>query len=454
MKPKSRTQPTQKTTLLLLSDTHSLTPLPRPESDQDTSFLAPLPESEILIHAGDLTKVSRRHEHLTTLAWLKSHPARLKLVIPGNHDITFDEPYYHELGHHRHRNRTDHTAPSAMASSAGNISSGKEEPGVLEDPAEIRGLYTSPEAYDAGVRLLGEGVHSFEIPGDGEGKGKGKRRFRVYASSWTPEFCQWAFGYERGVDRFNPSPSSASASASGSGGGDREKQDGKEANAHTDTHADTHAQTQTQTQTQTQSNEHQPASHEHSQHNTNTTNQNQNQPNETSAETRERTRPHGSTGSRGEGARGAIAANSARGFVAPHPIPDDEDIDIVITHGPPYGILDQVVPNHVSVGCEHLYRAVKRARPRLHVFGHIHEGYGAMRREWSTGSDSMIQCDAQQMRAEHCARVDVSRGSAMPLNPGQETLFVNACVVNVQYHPINAPWLVDLELPVIEEGPK
>lgn len=54
-------------------------------------------------------------------------------------------------------------------------------------------------------------------------------------------------------------------------------------------------------------------------------------------------------------------------------IPDDTDI--LITHGPPLTILDQV--NHMNVGCGDLLEAVQaRVRPRLHVFGHIHETYG------------------------------------------------------------------------------
>jgi Icc-related predicted phosphoesterase len=49
--------------------------------------------------------------------------------------------------------------------------------------------------------------------------------------------------------------------------------------------------------------------------------------------------------------------------------------DILITHGPPYGILDK---NRVgfSAGCQSLKKAVKRIQPKLHVFGHIHEGSG------------------------------------------------------------------------------
>jgi Icc-related predicted phosphoesterase len=54
-------------------------------------------------------------------------------------------------------------------------------------------------------------------------------------------------------------------------------------------------------------------------------------------------------------------------------IPDG--IDILVTHTPPYGIGDRT-SRGVPVGCEDLLAAVRRIKPRLHVFGHIHEGYG------------------------------------------------------------------------------
>jgi Icc-related predicted phosphoesterase len=47
------------------------------------------------------------------------------------------------------------------------------------------------------------------------------------------------------------------------------------------------------------------------------------------------------------------------------------DIDILVTHGPPMGILDQV-PDGERVGCEDLMDIVERVKPKLHVFGHIH----------------------------------------------------------------------------------
>lgn len=54
-----------------------------------------------------------------------------------------------------------------------------------------------------------------------------------------------------------------------------------------------------------------------------------------------------------------------------------QNTDVLITHGPPHGILDRTTTGD-PVGCEELRVAVERIRPRLHVFGHIHEGYGEL----------------------------------------------------------------------------
>jgi Icc-related predicted phosphoesterase len=50
--------------------------------------------------------------------------------------------------------------------------------------------------------------------------------------------------------------------------------------------------------------------------------------------------------------------------------------DILITHGPPLGKLDYVRYPNENVGCEELMKRVEEVKPKIHVFGHIHEGYG------------------------------------------------------------------------------
>ncbi len=84
-------------------------------------------------------------------------------------------------------------------------------------------------------------------------------------------------------------------------------------------------------------------------------------------------------------------------------IPDD--VDILLTHGPPYGVLDKV--GLVNRGSKYLYNAVRRANPHLHVFGHLH------------------QCGGQTVRLG-------------------DTLFVNASCVDDNYITVNNGTLVTL----------
>jgi Icc-related predicted phosphoesterase len=54
-------------------------------------------------------------------------------------------------------------------------------------------------------------------------------------------------------------------------------------------------------------------------------------------------------------------------------IPDDTQI--LLTHGPPEGVLDRNRSGD-PCGCRDLLERVLAVRPRLHVFGHIHEAAG------------------------------------------------------------------------------
>ena len=49
--------------------------------------------------------------------------------------------------------------------------------------------------------------------------------------------------------------------------------------------------------------------------------------------------------------------------------------DILITHGPVYGTLDQNAEGQ-HIGCKDLLQKVKEIQPAVHLFGHIHESYG------------------------------------------------------------------------------
>ena len=71
------------------------------------------------------------------------------------------------------------------------------------------------------------------------------------------------------------------------------------------------------------------------------------------------------------------AFNRRADEIAPHWALIPDTTDVLVTHGPPLDVLDAVRPDHRHVGCPQLGQVLAtRVSARLHVFGHIHEGYG------------------------------------------------------------------------------
>ncbi len=100
--------------------------------------------------------------------------------------------------------------------------------------------------------------------------------------------------------------------------------------------------------------------------------------------------------------RGSAGENEARSCWAKIP----GDTEILITHGPVHGILDETARGQ-HVGCPHLLeRLATLEKLRLHICGHIHEAYGVQR----VGN----------------------------------VLFVNASTCDLQYRPLQKPIVVDV----------
>jgi len=94
-------------------------------------------------------------------------------------------------------------------------------------------------------------------------------------------------------------------------------------------------------------------------------------------------------------------------------IPDDTEI--LVTHTPPYGILDMVEDiyegNRFHAGSTTLLRRIKELKKlKLHVFGHIHEGFGT--------------CQSEEVPGVH---------------------FYNASYVDRNYKPSNFPHTFNME---------
>lgn len=77
---------------------------------------------------------------------------------------------------------------------------------------------------------------------------------------------------------------------------------------------------------------------------------------------------------------GAFQDNTNEGHN--YAINSQDSLDVVITHGPPKGILDRTEDGN-RTGCLDLLTAVSKDRPLMHCFGHIHEGWGAKLATWS-----------------------------------------------------------------------
>lgn len=129
--------------------------------------------------------------------------------------------------------------------------------------------------------------------------------------------------------------------------------------------------------------------------------------------------------------------------IAEHPVPSFPNVDVVITHGPPKSIHDDPGDGK-SDGGEHLLRAMKRARPLLHCFGHIHGGHGASMVTWDGHDD---ESHAQEISHREALTNAYPEPTLLPMTQvGEKSCFINASIFNREYKPINAPWLVDLDL--------
>ncbi|XP_002740401.2 metallophosphoesterase domain-containing protein 1-like [Saccoglossus kowalevskii] len=213
-----------------------------------------LPDGDVLIHAGDFTNVGRPKEVDEFNEWLGKQPFQYKIVIAGNHELTFDQELV-KAG----------TSPvwqsyfrSTSAASVANIHE------KLTDCIYL---------LDEHINILG---------------------FNIYGSPWQPEFCDWGFNLPRGEQLLQ------------------------------------------------------------------TWNK----------------------------------------------IPDDTDI--LITHGPPIGHGDKT-NDSIRAGCVELLSTIQqRVKPKYHIFGHIHEGYG-------------ISTDGV-------------------------TTYINASICTFNYRPTNLPIIFDLPM--------
>ena len=72
--------------------------------------------------------------------------------------------------------------------------------------------------------------------------------------------------------------------------------------------------------------------------------------------------------------------------------------------------------------------------------------------DWRSKKAEKIEWIREELVEKRAAEIDISSESKEPLRWGEETLFVNASIMDVHYKPVNAPWIVDLDLPIAERA--
>lgn len=86
-----------------------------------------------------------------------------------------------------------------------------------------------------------------------------------------------------------------------------------------------------------------------------------------------------------------------------------EDTNVLITHGPPSGILD-TTKDFRNVGCPELTNKISQLKDlKYHVFGHIHEAYGTY------------------------------------TDPNTNITYMNASIMDFDYNPVNKPITIEYE---------
>lgn len=249
--------PVDKIRVVCMSDTHSLT----------SHIRFDVPDGDIFIHAGDFTKCGQLEEIVEFNQWLGRLPHKYKIVIAGNHELSFDNNFSYPLSPRPGKDRAANEIPT-LGFPRDNI-------------AQAAGLANAKDHLTNCMYLEDSGAVLYDI--------------KFYGTPWQPEFHKWAFNLPRGkscLQKWDLIP---------------------------------------------------------------------------------------------------------------------EDTDILITHTPPVGHGD-LCCSGVRAGCVELLTTVqKRVKPKYHVFGHIHEGYG-------------ITSDGK-------------------------TIFINASTCDILYVPRNPPIVFDITLP-------
>ncbi|RXW15685.1 hypothetical protein EST38_g10167 [Candolleomyces aberdarensis] len=126
-----------------------------------------VPDGDVLLHSGDLTKVGRTVEMKKTMEWIYGLPHKVKIVIAGNHDLPLHREWYEENW-------------KRWAWS------------MKQDFDSVSEWLTGERAKASGVIYLENEKATFRLAPD-------RREWYEklnFDSKWSPEYHNWAFNYQ------------------------------------------------------------------------------------------------------------------------------------------------------------------------------------------------------------------------------------------------------------------
>ncbi|KAF8986361.1 metallophosphoesterase domain-containing protein 1 [Entomortierella lignicola] len=181
--------------MVCISDTHNTT---------DFNNYS-IPEADILVHAGDFTKVGTTAQIEQFISWMKSlNHIPLKIIVAGNHEVILDKEFYERKWNRFHTTKEDHEAAVSKLKSAGHGIIYLDNESYNVDGAKI--LYkkwqkrekesfknkTLQQIHAEGAAAAIAGIAAVD-PREGWSQG-----YKIWASPWQPEFYDWAFNEVRG----------------------------------------------------------------------------------------------------------------------------------------------------------------------------------------------------------------------------------------------------------------
>ncbi|XP_045585340.1 metallophosphoesterase MPPED2 [Procambarus clarkii] len=160
-----------------MSDTHCLT----------SHLQFEIPEGDVFVHAGDFTRCGSAAEIEEFNSWIGSLPHKHKVVIAGNHELSFD-PKFTNGPTARQHHKNAHTGGGLI----------NEIPDLGMEREKLKAAVEEENTSDLITNAMYLQDEPYTICG-----------IKLYGTPWQPEFCNWAFNLPRGklcLDKWDAIP--------------------------------------------------------------------------------------------------------------------------------------------------------------------------------------------------------------------------------------------------------